>query len=515
MDSRAADEDLAQSIGIDVPPIDFVTLTGPLSDTIAGKAASKIVRSQAMRNYIWKQNHPSMVDGGDTKVHGKAQGQGQYKGKFRLGSSSQQPKTMVTNRPEKRHDTISRQHRTLGSSNSMVFVNNRLDPFDSFVLALGRESEMLINHYFSTFRMNSVAVNPDGNFFSYARTDPALFHSTLYLVALDYNFRLGMPASSASLSHGGEAIRLIKERLRERELGDMTIAAVALLVTKENLDGKYDLSKVHMKGLEYMIKERGGLQNIKGIFQRIVTWSDLCYSNVWNCQPRLPRLPTTTKQEKIRLPLNDEVELLAPDDVFGADSPMVSVFQSLREASLALDSDYVSTVDRMTLSSQIYHLEYDILLLNKDDTKFLGPERRLSPGHLPLKIAAHTYLYLVMRELPSRSYIVSTLIARLQAALEIQNKEWWNSDTKRQKWLLWIQFIGYGAATGTAEKWWFVEHIDLMCRMLGIVTRDEFQRCLRSILWQEMWCGNHCRDLWSDFLKQEQMGNCRFVQDEA
>lgn len=81
--------------------------------------------------------------------------------------------------------------------------------------------------------MNSVAINSDGDFFSHARTDPALLHSILYLVALHHDLMLGVSDSPEALYHGGEAFRVINKRLQEGVFSDMTIAAVAMLVTKE------------------------------------------------------------------------------------------------------------------------------------------------------------------------------------------------------------------------------------------------------------------------------------------
>jgi uncharacterized protein YqfB (UPF0267 family) len=81
--------------------------------------------------------------------------------------------------------------------------------------------------------MNSVAINSDGDFFSHARTDPALLHSILYLVALHHDLLLGISDSPEALFHGGEAFRVINKRIQDRMFCDMTIAAVAMLVTKE------------------------------------------------------------------------------------------------------------------------------------------------------------------------------------------------------------------------------------------------------------------------------------------
>jgi hypothetical protein len=83
--------------------------------------------------------------------------------------------------------------------------------------------------------MNSVAINAEGDFFSHVKTDPALFHSILYLVALHFDLKYRLRDSPATLYHGGEAFRMINERLGNAEAGfsDMTIAAVAMIVNKE------------------------------------------------------------------------------------------------------------------------------------------------------------------------------------------------------------------------------------------------------------------------------------------
>jgi hypothetical protein len=83
--------------------------------------------------------------------------------------------------------------------------------------------------------MNSLATIAEGDFFSHVKTDPALFHSILYLVALHFDLNYGLKDSPACLYHGREAFRLINERLGDSQAGfnNVTIAAVAMLVNKE------------------------------------------------------------------------------------------------------------------------------------------------------------------------------------------------------------------------------------------------------------------------------------------
>jgi hypothetical protein len=83
--------------------------------------------------------------------------------------------------------------------------------------------------------MNSVAVNAEGDFFSYVKSDLLLFHSILYLVALNYDLKTGVQDSPICLFHGGEAFRIINERIADSTsvYNDQTIGAVAMLVNKE------------------------------------------------------------------------------------------------------------------------------------------------------------------------------------------------------------------------------------------------------------------------------------------
>lgn len=66
-----------------------------------------------------------------------------------------------------------------------------------------------------------------------AREHRALFHSILYLVALDFNLRRGFSDTFGCLYHSSEAFRLINDRIQSANFEDATIAAVALIGAKE------------------------------------------------------------------------------------------------------------------------------------------------------------------------------------------------------------------------------------------------------------------------------------------
>ncbi len=83
--------------------------------------------------------------------------------------------------------------------------------------------------------MNSIAVNPESSWISFAFTDAALLHVTLSLVSLHYDLNQGREESSDHLYHKGEAIRTINERLNDsnHEISDASVATVAIIANME------------------------------------------------------------------------------------------------------------------------------------------------------------------------------------------------------------------------------------------------------------------------------------------
>lgn len=62
-----------------------------------------------------------------------------------------------------------------------------------------------------------------------------MLHAIFYLVALHQDLKYGIQDSPACLHHGGQAFRIIHERLEGAvfKYSDTTLAAVAMLVNKE------------------------------------------------------------------------------------------------------------------------------------------------------------------------------------------------------------------------------------------------------------------------------------------
>ena len=255
-----------------------------------------------------------------------------------------------------------------------------------------------------------------------------------------------------------------------------------------------------------MVKQRGGIHKIKGVFKRVVAWSDFCYANVWNCQPRFPRIAQEINRESSGFDILDfNPTLLAPEDLFEPDSPIISIFSLLRHLSSDLDPARSESLDRQAASKMIYNVEYELLHLNKEHAEDLEPNQCLIFFEaIPLKVAAHLWLYLVIRKVPRTSQLFFRLVERLQDGLETQLGGWWSSTLERQTWLLWMLFMGGAASAGRYGRWWFVTEIGMVCRTLGIWNIEGLEDGLKRVLWQDAWCKDHVKSLWNDVVMLEQ-----------
>ncbi|UKZ83025.1 hypothetical protein TrVFT333_010826 [Trichoderma virens FT-333] len=378
------------------------------------------------------------------------------------------------------------------------------DPYDSFQFPLGPESEKFIFYYQQAYAVNCIALNLSPDCFYYVREELAMFHAVMYLVSLDHNLKYGITDSPGSLYHGREAFRLINEGLEAGVIRDTLIAAVSIVISRENLAGQFDQAKIHMKGLQLMVKARGGIKSVIPAHRKVVTWADLSYSNVWGCKPSFPQLTYKASKGDTELPEKLKNKVLSPESAFGVASPTKSIFRSLRRMSAALNPEYEAPMERLALSDQIYGAEYNLLTLQNEYIESLDPVQYLSSSSVLMNNAAYIYLYLILRELPIKSRLLFKLSQQLRDALEMQDEEWWNSSPERQRWLLWVLFMGYGAASEWPEKWWFVERMEPLGAALMVWTKEELESALKGIVWEKS-CSDFLEKLWKDMSQRDRV----------
>ncbi|KAL6691207.1 hypothetical protein J3F84DRAFT_167314 [Trichoderma pleuroticola] len=376
-------------------------------------------------------------------------------------------------------------------------IGGRLDPFDSFSPNLNPMSDSLILYYHQVFSMNSPILNFPRDCFLRSTPDLAWFHSILYIVSADYDVKLGVSDSSLSLYHGGASFQFINAELQEQVIRDSTISAVALVASREGICGNFEMSKIHMQGLERMVKKRGEIQNIKGIHAQIATWCDFCYSNIWNLQPRFSRLYDVPLENSVRDLDLTTAEFPVLESIACTSLEMARILRSLHHVSSSSTKAADCASDLEKTSIQIYNIEYDLLMLN--ETPPSQKTGRLPNEAAALKVAAHLYLYLLLRKLPSGSPVFSELTTRLLNALK-KCKVSEQSHKDGLMWRLWIFFVGYAAAAEREDKWEFVKGARRTCNALRITSETQLNSSLRATVWQEPSCERWAKGLWADCL---------------
>ncbi|KAL6819905.1 hypothetical protein V8C40DRAFT_251938 [Trichoderma camerunense] len=479
-------------------PLEFVSVT-PAKQK-GNKAISTVVRTQVMKDYFWKQRNPESTDQAASENPANPS---QYKGRFRLNSQPSRTKPRAGVKRAKGRERTSNEVARAQKGRILVprgpisdpsvydpdgffastpagLLGGSLDPFDSFSLKLKPESLKLIYYYKQSYSKDFLDLNVGGGYCLFdAREHRALFHSILYLVALDFNLRRGFSDTFGCLYHSSEAFRLINDRIQSANFEDATIAAVALIGAKENLAGMFDVSYMHMQGLKFMIQKRGGIQNVKGLHRGVVIWADFCNSSVWNCPPQFPHTSLSSNQD-IEFPseTSSSTDDVSQDNL-DVESQIVSLVQSLRKISAAKDVQG----HKKTEASHVYDTEYRFHLI-----KASIADRGASSSELvPLCVALNIYLYLAIRELPARAQMIQRLIDRLQATFNLQLIEKPPSNTHKQSWILWMLFIGYAAALENKRQEWFAQSMKSLYTKSSFRDMDQLQETLKSVLWQDSW----------------------------
>ncbi|MCJ1385104.1 hypothetical protein MMC17_008223 [Xylographa soralifera] len=504
------------------PNFEFVTFVGQPSEGSYTAGSRELIRRHAMKDFVRRREagsssssvHPMHKTGLDSTM--KSADPNKMIGKFKLLSWSRKKSTRkssvigqaVVSQPVGQAPKAAAHWRNRGNEDReqrTVLVKTpstgKFDPFNALPIDVGPGFEALVYHYNTGFTQNSLAINPEGKWFPYAAGDAALLHATFFLVALHRDLQLGTELSSQCLYHRGEVIRTVNGRIGppEREISDATIGAVAFLANFETMNGTVQASRVHMNGLRQMVALRGGLHTLgqSQVLQRVVIWADFLYSAATYTEPSFPLIiPSITSAEYPAASSDAMSPSLAtlPGGSF-LESECVDIIQDLRSLTVqAANPQSMSMRDRKAFSSTIYLLEYQLL------SHHGGPSsvQKYSQTPASLRLAAHLYLYLAVRELPSSAELHHRMATRLQIAAIAGVQAGLDFPGYNHDLFLWIIFIGGAALSGQSDQHWFVSELRIICYTLQISSLDQFKERLTKILWHEKFFTRHAPVLWAE-----------------
>lgn len=480
-----------------IPKFEFINALGPPKKVLGDHVTRKLVRVHAMRSFLREKESASAP--GPPKPQIGAPEADSWKasaGKFKLPTWS---------RKSSHKSTVAMQEALQkGARKTSSLLAKELGPINVFPITLSPHIQQLLYHYHHEFTQNSLAVNPEGSWYSFAVTDAGLLHATLSLVALHYDLGHHMEVSFETTYQQSEAIRLVNERLSdpEAQLTDALIGSVAILTNFETMNGTAESAAIHMNGLERMTVLRGGLQGLgkNRVLQRVLTWADFCYSTTWDCGPRFPVLSQSTASlgMSIHFVATSANEPMQPrfSDLSEVAWDMVEILETLHLISTAICSSQITNIDRKFISNSIYLVEHQLISLRQDSVvsrSIIDLDIDLSGS---LQYASHLYLHLAIRELPGSAKMHTRLLNQLKNTLPT-NLDYLIAVAPNSslRLLLWILFIGAAASRGKGEQTCFVTNLRQVSLALQIYGHKDFEWSLKGVLWLDGFCNSHCTTL--------------------
>lgn len=236
--------------------------------------------------------------------------------------------------------------------------------------------------------------------------------------------------------------------------------------------------------------------------------TDFSYSSTWNKPSvfsRLPQLsgsPTSTLSNQFLPPQ----PLLQGIHALSVVQPEVlEIMHDLNIISKAISLSsppQESTNYSLNISNAVYSVEHRLLsvrsdlLLNTEDSRF-GYDFSMAPT-----MAAHLYLHLGIRELPSKAkmhrIMLDTLVASL-LAFSVDDVLPSPTDVSLSI-LMWVLFIGATAASSQIQRSYFVMRLQEITLILDIVDLRHFVSHLREVMCADKFYEKRCRDVWEEIV---------------
>jgi hypothetical protein len=186
-------------------------------------------------------------------------------------------------------------------------------------------------------------------------------------------------------------------------------------------------------------------------------------------------------------------------EMFEAMEMLQTIIEALTEYTL------LGTGDRVIISNSIYVVEYRLSSLNHRSQRDRGLDYDLpsDTGRLDLSealgMATHIFLHLGIRSINVQADRHRRPFLRLYAALP-HERDFSMLIAPRFYLclLLWICAVGASDEKNQVARNFFIRSLSQVCSNLLIQTREDFEICLREILWIDPLCEVLTSKLWDD-----------------
>jgi len=268
------------------------------------------------------------------------------------------------------------------------------------------------------------------------------------------------------------AIRNINNALQKIP-SDYTMVAVAVMTLLECLGGEPAAWVIHRKGLQLMIRSRGGLEKLgfNGAAQRTISWADTCCAILLRTKPSLqPNLiPDAAESAIPGVSVGDLDSRLLPLTA----SPVLSqriiyIYLRLRYLTQFLTlipQKRTLQIDDCFYSDKLDFIERAIIYLLHSELLATSPSAAFLTGFLN---AALIYVYEELRECPKWNNLCICLSERIHSGLQMVDLE--SVAERCPDLLLWVLMLGRSGSNPLEMrgKMWFAERIEEVESAFGV-----------------------------------------------
>lgn len=284
----------------------FVTYTDAPKRAARSQAVKDLVRKQALKAYYSPQGSDRAEERRRESDALDKQSRKKHMNRFRVRRDQELEKGKKEGRGSSGSPEVEK------SAGPVLSLSRRVYAFEPYITSLGPGAWELLEYcefhshrlhpesrangvmsVQNCFRMKSMSIHADRDWFSFTMSENSMAQATLCLVSLNRDFAKGTTVSSVTLHHRAAAMEQLKNEIDGTKVVDRETVAgtVAILAIAEDMEGNFTNSSAHFDGMAQIAKACGGLRWFSGerscMILKIIAWADLCHAAAWLSEPRL------------------------------------------------------------------------------------------------------------------------------------------------------------------------------------------------------------------------------------
>ncbi|KAE9378435.1 hypothetical protein N431DRAFT_366976 [Stipitochalara longipes BDJ] len=417
-------------------------------------------------------------------------------------------------RPRKMRDlkpkSVARLLRPATKPDEKIGQRPETDPFKLIQIEDNKNYPSLISHYYSVFYDSESRYSSIRPAYLIAESldrtlsDPVVLHIGIAHVFKGLYNLAGRQSCPEYIYHMNQTLEIVNRRIansHQKSITNTTILAVVSLATFELRSGSNARIKVHLNGIEAMIKNAGGLSALftDRFLMRNIHGMDITTAIITGLRPRfeMPYRDLNPNLDTI-LCTRYKVKLSNLTGLQDLSQQAVKVHAMLRH--LIMDKEMAIAAQKITadaefdlfVSSSQYLLYQLIPLVQYNNSASPTPGRNTEIFRL-LGLAGLAHIFVFTFKLP-RSQMRIFISTQIRASLE--TIDMCNFQFACPEMMLWIILVGGLASEGTAEEAWFIKTLAKSCCSVGIVGRVALSHFLSEFLWSDFYLGLAFKDFW-------------------